>query len=72
MSFFPLTSPVAMIARMAATEVPAWQPVLAAVLQLLTAIFIVRLVARLFRAQILLSGQRFTFAGLGNALLDRS
>ena len=72
MSFFPLTSPVAMMARMAATDVPAWQPVLAAVLQLLTAIAIVRLVARLFRAQTLLSGQRFTFSALGTALLDRS
>jgi len=72
MSFFPLTSPVAMIARLTVTEVPTWQPVLAAVLQLLTAIAIVRLAARLFRAQILLSGQRFTLAAVGNALSDRS
>ncbi len=56
LSLFPLTSPVSMISRMTVTDVPAWQLVLAAVLQLLTALIIVRLVARLFRAQILLSG----------------
>jgi ABC-2 type transport system permease protein len=57
LSLFPLTSPVSMISRMTATDVPTWQLVLAAALQLLTALLIVRLVARLFRAQILLSGQ---------------
>jgi hypothetical protein len=60
-----------MIARMAATEVPVWQPALAAGLQLLTAILIVRLVARLFRAQTLLSGQPFSFRLVGNALWRR-
>jgi ABC-2 type transport system permease protein len=71
-SLFPLTSPVAMIARMAATDVPAWQPALAAVLQLLTAILIVRAVARLFRAQTLLSGQPFSLKSLRGALWGRS
>jgi len=56
LSLFPLTSPVSMISRMTVTDVPLWQLLLAAVLQLLTALIIVRLVARLFRAQILLSG----------------
>ncbi len=72
MSFFPLTGPVAMIARMAVTDVPLWQPLIAALLQLLTAIFIVRTVARLFRAQTLLSGQPFTIKHFANALLDRA
>ena len=56
LSLFPLTSPVSMISRMTASDVPTWQLVLAAILQLATALIIVRLVARLFRAQILLSG----------------
>jgi ABC-2 type transport system permease protein len=60
LSLFPLTSPIAMVTRMAATTVPLWQTALAAVLQLLTAILILRLVARLFRAQHLLSGQPFS------------
>jgi ABC-2 type transport system permease protein len=59
LSLFPLTSPVAMITRMTVTEIPFWQASLAAVLQLAGAIVIIRLVARLFRAQTLLSGQSF-------------
>jgi ABC-2 type transport system permease protein len=68
-SLFPLTSPVGMIARMAATEVPLWQPALAALFQLLTAILSVRLVARLFHAQTLLSGQPFSVKRFFGALL---
>jgi ABC-2 type transport system permease protein len=60
LSLFPLTSSVAMIGRMAATEVPLWQAVLAAVLQFGTAYFIIRLTARMFRAQYLLTGQAFS------------
>ncbi len=45
---------------MAATEVPLWQAVLAAVLQFATAYFIIRLTARMFRAQYLLTGQAFS------------
>ena len=71
LSLFPLTAPVGMIARMTVMEVPAWQPVLAAVLQLLTAIFIVRSVARLFRAQHLLSGQTFNVNRFLRALTGR-
>jgi ABC-2 type transport system permease protein len=71
LSLFPLTSPVAMMARMTATEVPLWQPLLAAALQLATAIVIVRAVARLFRAQILLSGQPFSLKTYGRVLLGR-
>jgi ABC-2 type transport system permease protein len=56
-SLFPLSTPVAMMARLAAGGVPWWQPPLAAVLLALTAILIVRAVAGMFRAQSLLSGQ---------------
>ena len=71
LSLFPLTSPVGMIARMAQASVPVWQAALAAVLQLFTAILIVRLVARMFRAQHLLSGQPFSLRRYFHALLDR-
>jgi ABC-2 type transport system permease protein len=56
-SLFPLSTPVAMMARLAAGGVPWWQPPLAAVLLALTAVLIVRAVAGMFRAQSLLSGQ---------------
>lgn len=72
LSFFPLTSPVGMIARMTATDLPAWQPLLAAGLQLLTAVIIVQAVARLFRAQTLLSGQPFSLRAYADTLLGRS
>lgn len=72
MSLFPLTSPIGMIARMTKTTVPLWQLVLAAVLQLLAAILIVRLVARLFHAQHLLSGQPFSMKRYFDALLGRA
>ncbi len=71
MSLFPLTSPVGMIARMTQITVPLWQVVLAAVLQLLTAIFIVRMVARLFHAQHILSGQPFSVQRYFRAFLGR-
>ena len=71
LSLFPLTSPVGMIARMTATDVPAWQSILAAGLQLLTAVLVVRLVARLFHAQTLLSGQPFSLRAYANTLLGR-
>ncbi|MGD8584095.1 MAG: ABC transporter permease [Chloroflexota bacterium] len=56
LSLFPLSSPVSMISRMTVIDVPAWQLILAAALQLAMALAIVRLVARLFRAQVMLSG----------------
>ena len=72
LSLFPLTAPVGMIARMTQTTVPLWQAVLAAALQLLTAMLIVRLVGRLFRAQALLSGQPFSARRFLGALLGRA
>jgi ABC-2 type transport system permease protein len=57
LSLFPLTSPVGMMTRLAATSVPFWQPVLAAVLLLGTGYLAIRAVAGMFRAQNLLSGQ---------------
>jgi ABC-2 type transport system permease protein len=60
LSLFPLTAPVAMMTRLAAGSVPLWQTLLSAVLLALTAVFIVRAVARMFRAQTILSGQAFS------------
>jgi ABC-2 type transport system permease protein len=60
LSLFPLTAPIAMLTRMATGSVPWWQPPLAAALMGVTAGLILRAVAGVFRAQILLSGQAFT------------
>mgnify|MGYP005841428429 CR=1 FL=1 len=68
LSIFPFTAPVAMIARVARVSPPAWQLLLAAVLLLVAAYGTMRLVARLFRAQILLSGQSLSLARLRAAM----
>ncbi len=71
MSLFPLTSPIGMMTRLAAGSVPWWHLALAVVLLAATAIFIVRAVGRMFRAQTLLSGQPFTPKRWFAALLGR-
>jgi ABC-2 type transport system permease protein len=70
-SLFPLTSPVSMMARLTTTTVPFWQAAGAAALQLLAAVWIIRTVARLFRAQILLSGQPLQTGTFLRGLLAR-
>ncbi len=72
LSLFPLTSPIAMITRLAATVVPVWQLVFAAVLQALTAWLVIRLAAGMFRAQNLLSGQPFNLKVFLKALAGRA
>lgn len=72
MSLFPLTAPVAMMTRLSAGGVPFWQPVLAAVLLSATAVLVVRSVARMFRAQTLLSGQSFNRRMFLKALLGKN
>lgn len=72
LSLFPLTSPLAMMTRLGAVNVPFWQPLLAAVLQAITAVIIVKAVAGMFRAQNLLSGQSFNIRLFFKALLGRA
>lgn len=57
LSLFPLSAPVAMMARLSVGGVAWWQPPLAALLLAATAVLVVRAVAGMFRAQTLLSGQ---------------
>lgn len=71
LSLFPLSTPVAMMARLSAGGVPWWQPPLAAVLLAATAVIIVRLVAGMFRAQWLLSGQSIKVKTYFRALMGR-
>jgi ABC-2 type transport system permease protein len=71
-SLFPLTAPVGMIGRMGATDVPLWQAVLSAGLQLATAVGLLLLVARLFQARYLLSGQPFSMKRYFAALAGRA
>jgi ABC-2 type transport system permease protein len=69
LSLFPFTAPVAMMTRLAATTVPLWQLLASAGLAVLQAVIIIRAVAGLYRAQVLLSGQEFKVKLFFRALL---
>jgi ABC-2 type transport system permease protein len=71
-SLFPFTSPVAMMTRLSAGGVPFWQLFLSTALLAATAGLVMRLVAGMFRAQILLTGQPFSFRRLARALAGRA
>ncbi|MCL4507730.1 MAG: ABC transporter permease [Chloroflexi bacterium] len=58
LSLIPFTSPVVMVMRVTATDVPFFQVLAGAVILALTSVAVVNLVARLFRAQMLLSGAK--------------
>lgn len=70
LSIFPLTSPAAMVIRLVQVAPPAWQMLSSSVLLLLTAYGVIRLAARLFRAQTLLSGQALSIKNLRAALTN--
>lgn len=68
-SLFPLTAPGVMMLRMSTTEaVPLWQVLLSLGLLIVTALLIIRVAARLFRAQTLLAGQNFQFKRVWRAV----
>ena len=71
LSLFPLSAPVAMMARLSAGGVVWWQPWLAVALLAGTIVLIVRAVAGMFRAQALLSGQGFKFKTFIRALAGK-
>ena len=71
LSLFPLSAPVAMMARLSLGGVAWWQPPLAALLLAVTAVLIVRAVAGMFRAQTMLSGQPVKVKTYLRALLGK-
>ncbi|MBN1903383.1 ABC transporter permease [Candidatus Sumerlaeota bacterium] len=71
LSLFPLTSPIVMLMRLVVGGVPWWQPVLALFLLAFAAILVVRSVARMFQASLLLSGQPMSARRYYRALLGR-
>ena len=70
LSIFPLSAPIMMITRLTVGNVPLWQPIIAAVLTIIMAVLIMRAVARMFRAQMLLSGQPFSIQRYAKALIN--
>ena len=68
LSLVPFSAPIAMLLRIGATTVPAWQHVLSLTLLALTGLGAVWLMARLFRAQTLLSGESLSLRRIWAAL----
>jgi ABC-2 type transport system permease protein len=59
LSLIPFTAPNTIMTRLAVGPVPLWQLLLSIGLLILTIILLIRAVARMFRAQILLTGKKF-------------
>jgi ABC-2 type transport system permease protein len=72
LSMFPLTSPVTMMTRLSAGNVPFWQLILSIFLLLLAAYWVIRSVSRFFHAQYLLSGKEFNTKYFFKVLLGKS
>ncbi len=72
LSLFPLTAPVAMITRISTGLVPIWQPLLSALFLLGSVTLIIRSVAKLFRTQTMLAGQKFSAAVFVKALFIKA
>jgi len=72
LSLFPLTAPEVMMTRLASGGVPFWQPWAAAILLLGTIWLVMRTVAGMFQAQIMLSGQPFKVKHFVMALIGKA
>lgn len=68
LSLIPFSAPVAMMLRLTSTTVPLWQLTLSAVLLVLVGLGVIALMARLFRAQTLLSGEALSVRKFWRAL----
>jgi len=68
LSLIPWSAPISMVLRLTVAQVPLWQIVLSMAILIVTAILTIRLMARLFRAQVLLSGEPLNAARLLQAL----
>ncbi|NLG50700.1 MAG: ABC transporter permease [Chloroflexi bacterium] len=72
LSLIPFSAPVAMLMRMTTAAVPGWQVGVSIVLLALTGVGLVRLMARLFRVQLLLSGEPLSARRMWSALTARA
>ncbi len=71
LSLFPFTSPITILTRMAVIPVPLWQILTAIVLLTGTILLLIRAVSGMFRAQVLLTGKKFSLGGYLRTLLGR-
>ena len=72
LSFIPFTAPVTMMVRLAASDVPLWEVVASLAVLLLTGVALLWISARVFRAGLLMYGQRMSLRGVFSALRQAS
>ena len=72
LSYFPLTSPLAMMMRYSIVKLPFWEPLLSALLLAISAYIAMRMIAGLFRADTLLSGESLNPKRYFSALFQRN
>jgi ABC-2 type transport system permease protein len=70
LSLVPFSAPVAMMLRLTSTAVPTWEILLSLGLLLITGVGAVALMARIFRAQVLLSGGGLSLSKLWRAVTE--
>lgn len=68
LSLIPFTAPNTIMTRMAASTVPLWQLMLSITLLMVTIVILIRAVSGMFRAQLLLTGQKFSLGLFINTL----
>ena len=68
LSFIPFTAPVTMMIRLAVSDVPLWEIVASLAMLLLTGVALLWISARVFRAGLLMYGQRMSLRGVFAAL----
>lgn len=71
LSLIPFTAPNTIMTRLAVSTVPLWQLVTAIVLMVATIFLLIRAVSGMFRAQVLLTGQKFSPGAYFRALFGR-
>jgi len=71
LSLIPFTAPNTIMTRMATTTVPLWQLLVAIGLMILMIVFLLRAVAGMFRAQLLLTGKKFKIGTFIKALFGK-
>ena len=72
LSFIPFTAPVTMMVRLAASDIPLWEVVASLAVLLLTGVALLWISARVFRAGLLMYGQRMSLPGVFAALRQAS
>ena len=72
LSFIPFTAPVTMMVRLAASDVPLWEVAASLAVLLLTGVALLWISARVFRAGLLMYGQRMSLRGVFAALRHAS